>query len=206
MSLEERFQSEGGDLFERRTELETQKEHLSERLERETAGLSELAHGVAPLALVPDLIAAVQVQAKKERTAREAKAVSRLLSIRDTKLVNHLKADNLNAGIVQAVRTFLKQDRDAQRKKTHVEQYLMLDEESETLLSSVHGRRLSEAVTKSRKQLTEVEGLTGKLDTAMELIAAVSLSFPPAAVWPSDHFDAANLDPHLELAAPPPGF
>lgn len=172
-SVEQRFRSEGGELFERRSELETQRKHLSERLERENAGLSELAHGMAPLALVTGMLDVIQVQAQKERTAREAKAIAGLLGKRDAQLTRHLKENGLDASTVAAVQGYLEQDRENRRKKSRIDSYLMLDEECETLLSSVQGRRLSEAVDKSRKQLAEVEHLASGLDNVTRLIASI---------------------------------
>src|SRR5690606_21465907 len=70
VALDERYRREGGVLFEKRAELEASATIAERQLEAARKELRELAAGVAPLLLVPDLLSAVAARDAAEAAAQ----------------------------------------------------------------------------------------------------------------------------------------
>ena len=81
--VKERLQSEGGELFQQKDLLENDRRALADQLDAADGALRELASGAAPFLLVPDLLGAVQVQARDEKLAMQAMILDDILCERD---------------------------------------------------------------------------------------------------------------------------
>ncbi|WP_173097780.1 DNA sulfur modification protein DndD [Actinomadura verrucosospora] len=99
-TIDEAFAKEGGDLYARRRELETERDQIASQLQGVHEALaSTLATGPLPLLLLTPQLSAVRDQVERERHAAEAAQVIQVLRERDSKLVEFLRdlvtADNL---------------------------------------------------------------------------------------------------------------
>ncbi|MFE4650490.1 DNA sulfur modification protein DndD [Streptomyces sp. NPDC056707] len=82
-SLEKAFADEGGDLFTRRVELESDKKQALARLAQVRTELTQLAAGPLPLLMVAPLLDDVRQQARSEQEAQQSAQVLEVLEERD---------------------------------------------------------------------------------------------------------------------------
>jgi DNA sulfur modification protein DndD len=109
--VEEQFAKVGGRHWEERESLLRRRGQLDQSLRDTESRLVGLAATDLPLALVPDLLDAVQRQAAAERVAAEMEVIARLLAERDAELLALLQKKRAGATVVAMVREFLEADR-----------------------------------------------------------------------------------------------
>lgn len=113
--LEERFRKEGGHLYERRGELERAASAADGRFRGAERALRDAAAGAAPLLLVRPLLHRMAKQAEIEATSAQAKATHQLLTDRDAELIERLETHKASAAVLDAVMSFLREDRAARK-------------------------------------------------------------------------------------------
>ncbi|MFJ4702509.1 DNA sulfur modification protein DndD [Streptomyces sp. NPDC088768] len=91
-TLERAFQKEGGNLYERRLELEAEHKQVTEQLAELRGALAQVAAGPLPLLMLSDQLTDVWKQAKREETAAEAHQVLDVLNERDAWILEQLPA------------------------------------------------------------------------------------------------------------------
>ncbi|MEU8965869.1 DNA sulfur modification protein DndD [Streptomyces sp. NPDC048491] len=91
-TLERAFQKEGGNLYERRLELEAEHKQVTEQLAELRGALAQVAAGPLPLLMLTDQLKDVRKQAKREETAAEANQVLDVLNERDAWILEQLPA------------------------------------------------------------------------------------------------------------------
>lgn len=89
-TLERAFEKEGGGLFERRVELETERKQVAGQLAEARAALVQVAAGPLPLLMLDAQIKDVRMQAEQEQAAAEAGQVLDVLAERDQWLLDLL--------------------------------------------------------------------------------------------------------------------
>ncbi|MFF0870149.1 DNA sulfur modification protein DndD [Nonomuraea sp. NPDC003560] len=91
-TIDQAFAKEGGDLYARRVELETERSQVASQLKSINETLANtLAAGPLPLLLLAPQLSAVRDQVEKERRAAETAQVINVLSERDRELLALLK-------------------------------------------------------------------------------------------------------------------
>ncbi|GAA4297814.1 DNA sulfur modification protein DndD [Actinomadura luteofluorescens] len=91
-TIDEAFAKEGGDLYSRRAELESERSQTASQLKSINEVLaSTIATGPLPLLLLAPQLSAVREQVERERHASEASQVIEVLSERDSKLLSLLR-------------------------------------------------------------------------------------------------------------------
>lgn len=105
------FQSIGGDLYERQSELEAQKQAADKAVEDSTQTLLELAAGGLPLLLVEEQVKDCQTQAADEEVAQRNAAVIDVLKDRDQALSDYLNSLNVGQETLSAITDFVTSDR-----------------------------------------------------------------------------------------------
>lgn len=91
-TIDEAFAKEGGDLYARRAELESERYQIASQLESVKETLAgTLATGPLPLLLLAPQLSAVRHQVERERRAAEAAQVIEVLNERDSKLLTLLR-------------------------------------------------------------------------------------------------------------------
>lgn len=158
-----RFRQQGGDLYEKRKELEEQLNFTAKNIQLNEASLCEVASGVAPLLLVKDLMSMVQTQAEAEEVAHREEIVCNMLDARDQALLEKLASLSNDRQTLPAIRSYLDEDRKIRRASTLTERYLYLHQDSfETLCSLISTElpNLEKVLLNelSRLQETRVEG------------------------------------------------
>ncbi len=118
---EARFRAEGGDLYDRRRELEDDRDACHRRLRENEDGLRDQATALAPLLLVEEIIAAAANRADEEWTAVEAKRTHEVLSVRDRQVVAQLREREGSAVLVEELDSLLRQDRDERQSATTID-------------------------------------------------------------------------------------
>ena len=146
------LEREGGDLYERRKELEEERDACHRKLREAEDGLRDQATTLAPLLLVEDVILEAANRADAEQKAVEAKRTDEVLSERDQKILRKLKARKGSASLVEELDALLRKDRDARRPPADSEVLLEVSDFTRHEL-----RRLSSgALDVSRSSLREM--------------------------------------------------
>jgi len=126
---EKHFRSEGGDLFERREELEAELKKLRKALADEENTLRDLADGVAPLLLVSPLLTELESQAKRETKIRKAEVLLNALEERDAEVLLDFEAARTPTSHVDRLESILRKDREARRAVLSEPCYLHVDDQ-----------------------------------------------------------------------------
>jgi DNA sulfur modification protein DndD len=171
---EQTFRQQGGELFERRSDLERHRSMLNDRLRHLDATLIELASGPLPLRIVQDLLNRVEQQRQLEITAHRAAIVGEMLEERDAKLmaVIHRGANEL----ITAVDDFLTADRAQRSADSQVQTFLHGSDEFHDRISFVLPKEIDRVAQQTDQFLRERKSVEGELDECDRQLAAV----PPA--------------------------
>jgi len=110
-----------------------------------------------PLALVPDLLDAVQRQAALERDAAETEVIARLLAERDAALLTLLQKKRVGQATVSLVSEFLTADRDRRTQPQAEDQRLRLSDAAWQLLDYLLQRGRDERKSLAQEQLEQLE-------------------------------------------------
>ena len=108
---EERYRTEGGELFLRRKELESERSELIRQKAAWEAQLRELVAGPLPLVLVDDLLQQVEQQARHETEIKRARVLGEVLDSRDRELLAVLGHSVEDSGVIQRIQDLLEADR-----------------------------------------------------------------------------------------------
>ena len=135
--VELRFRQQGGDLFEKRVELEEQRSIKQSEIDRLHDDLREVASGVAPLLIVKSLLRCIKVQAGKEELSRKEEIVCEMLDDRDQTLIERLVTMQYSEITVSDIRQYLETDRIDRRVASSVERYLKLNDDDTKLLTQL---------------------------------------------------------------------
>ncbi|MBB5957414.1 DNA sulfur modification protein DndD [Saccharothrix tamanrassetensis] len=87
-AVEDAFAKEGGTLFNRREELQAERDRVAEELAAVRAALTHLASGALPFAMLHDQLETAGAQAAREREAEQARQVLGVLEERDQWVVD----------------------------------------------------------------------------------------------------------------------
>ena len=118
---EARFRAEGGDLYERRKELEEERDACHRRVREAEDGLRDQATTLAPFLLVEDVIAAAADRADEEWTAVEAQRTHEVLSARDRKVLKALRGRKRSSRLVEELDDLFRRDREERKSATRIE-------------------------------------------------------------------------------------
>ena len=118
---EARFRAEGGDLYERRKELEENRDACHRRVREAEDGLRDQATTLAPLLVVEEVIRAAADRADEEWTAVEAQRTHAALTAHDQRVVAQLRDRKKSEAFVAELDSLLSQDRDERQSATTTE-------------------------------------------------------------------------------------
>jgi DNA sulfur modification protein DndD len=133
----ERLHAEGGDLFAQKDLLENNRLALVTDLENVDASLRDVANGSAPLLLVPDLLGAVQDQARREQQSVQAAMLDDILRERDDLLLKTMSGLGTSATVQERLTAFLATDRRERTATRDLPRYLQVSEEATSLLQDL---------------------------------------------------------------------
>lgn len=112
---EDKFRSEGGELFQQRGALESNLAKLNSRKFELESEFRELISGPLPLLLIDPLLAEVEKRVRHEHNVRHAQALVEVLEERDTDVIATLQRRSIQAKAVDVIEDVLTKD----RKKRH---------------------------------------------------------------------------------------
>ena len=107
----DKFRQEGGELYEKRGDLEAEQARLEKALAAEDAKLWDIAAGPAPFLLIPDLLDETEKQARRETEARKAAVLVAALEERDSGVLRLLKRHKLPPQQISLIDRLLQTDR-----------------------------------------------------------------------------------------------
>lgn len=142
---EDRFRHEGGELYLKRKELETELTKLEAAKRTEEEKLRELAAGPLPLSLIDGLLGEVETQARHEISIRHNRLLVEVMDERDESTLDMLYKLGLSSDSIKQVKKQLKLDRDQRRKEAHEDLILDADDHLSAHLSHLRSRVIPEA-------------------------------------------------------------
>lgn len=164
----EKFEKNGGEIFESRKAIEAQKSILQEELSRVKQQMREQAAGTLPLLLVQNLIEGVTVQAESENTAEHNEFLHETLLQQKNKLSKELKKWKADTAITKKVDDFL--DTEITKLKSSDQSpspaYLGLDRSEYIALKGLDRSTLEFAARNARSLLDQA----GKLEQEIQKI------------------------------------
>ena len=137
LNIEEEYRKIGGELYERRIEIEREKVGMETVLGESAARLREFAAGELPLLLVRDLLAAVHVQDTAEEEVLRARNLATVLENRDRELLERIRCLGIDDDTAVAVSAYLSEDRERRRSMGKQQTFLDLLPETRGNLNSL---------------------------------------------------------------------
>lgn len=171
-ALEERYRREGGILFERRTELEAEAVSGERQLDEARKNLRELAAGVAPFLLVPDLLSAIATRDAAEETARRDRETLTAIADEHEALLTLPMFEQLPARELVALRAALEERRVARSLAAEMISHLDLSADTRLLLGSMMKTELKTVANRVKAALKHEREAEGALDHAKTTLAA----------------------------------
>lgn len=161
------FHRQGGGLFERRVELETELRAVKAEIDRRRADVRALADGALPLALVSDRLTALRETDAQEVAGEQARVALDLLRDRDTWLLT-LVGEPTRSELAQHLQV------DLERRSTEADQpvALGLSGEARVLLSGLD-QSLSEHKQAAEDTIASLRELLGQAEHIERQLAAV---------------------------------
>jgi DNA sulfur modification protein DndD len=197
---ERAFWREGGELYDRRTEVEESRRTAIERLTRIDERLRDLASGALPLRLVGNLVGQVVDQMRLEKDAQRAEVLGDALLDRDRRLLKHVRAQ-AGREVTAEIQKFLDADRAERAEAAELPRYLHPTEELEQRLSFVWPNELHRAASEVRDLLQQREVAQADIDECDRQLAAVpSADAIAATIRRRDECETAVAEAKVRLA------
>ena len=107
----EKFRLEGGDLYVKRDEMDTERSCLETAVESEENSLRELAAGAAPLLLILPMLENIEHQSQKEAQADKSRVLVNALEERDSEIIAQLPKATFAEKQINLIERILQNDR-----------------------------------------------------------------------------------------------
>ena len=163
-AVEEEFRRIGGDLYERRKELEIDLGDAEAAFGASSENLREQASGVLPLLLVSDLMKSAAKRDMEDAEIGKARQVHELLAGRDAAVLEHLKSKGVETGTLALARKFLDKNRAVYRRRASRETTLDLAQEARDALTALLHGGLDEAHKSASERLARHQDAQSDLD------------------------------------------
>jgi DNA sulfur modification protein DndD len=108
---EDHFRSEGGELYQRRKELEDELAAQIVQKSENEAKFRDLVAGPLPLLLVENLLAEVEQVVRHETEIKKARVLQEVLETRDAKVLDTLKSEKIGSQLLRSMARVLEEDR-----------------------------------------------------------------------------------------------
>ncbi|PNU18825.1 DNA sulfur modification protein DndD [Geothermobacter hydrogeniphilus] len=171
--IELRYRQQGGELYNRRNELELKLESSRDQVSTLEAELREIAAGASPLLLVDNLLSDIATQAEHEDKAERSRILNEELQQRDEQLLSILKKEALNNGVMSRIDQFLKEDLQTRQKVAETECYLHLSPEAQHKLNLLRGSELPLLRKEISSTLSNLQEANNKLEAIERSLASI---------------------------------
>ncbi|MFJ2805065.1 DNA sulfur modification protein DndD [Kitasatospora sp. NPDC087271] len=165
------FQKDGGELYERRRELEERRKDLAKAQAATEESLVALVAGALPLLLVGEQLTAVHKQAAVEQHAEESGQIIDLLAVRDLDIIARLDKV-LPATELKELRTHLEADRRDRESAVTVERTLALTSDGHRQLAGLD-QVLANEQDRARELLAQAADRAAALEALDRQLAGV---------------------------------
>lgn len=192
---DERFRREGGNLFERRAEIERGLGAVEAQVERVERDLREAAAGAAPLLMVGDLLASASDRDAAEHRARMSRATADALREEFAGVMASSRATALSAAARKALQSEIDERLAARDQAAAAPIELDLDGDARTVLAGLIQSDLEAAQDRLEELLVEERGARSRLEELRAEVAAIPSADALA------HLIAARDAARLEVAA-----
>ena len=132
--IEDEFRRLGGELFERRREVEEELEHSTVALRDSEEALRHLAAGSLPLLMAAVIADSAAERDQQEQDTHSARQVDLYLAGRDEDILTHLRGQGVPETTLASLRDYLTADRAANRGVAERETVLDLSSDARTAL------------------------------------------------------------------------
>ena len=150
---EDDYRKLGGELYDKRVEIERERDEAERTLAASGARLCELAAGNLPLLIARDLLGAVRERDLAEERTRRSREVADVLGERDEALLDLMRSRGIGGGDLDAVAGHLGADREIRRKTGERGTVLDLSPEIRGDLRDLLNGELEEARRKARSEV-----------------------------------------------------
>ena len=110
-NLDDQFRKLGGQLYEKRADIEQARDKACDDAASGADVLRELAAGALPLLLVRDLLKSAASRDQSEESGRRAREISQTLKARDEAVLKHLRKQALDKEALGTLKAFFEKDR-----------------------------------------------------------------------------------------------
>ncbi len=164
VSLKEaHFRSEGGELFDKRAELDRRLAEVRQEKLRTEAQLRELAAGMLPLAMLRSELNALHRLADHEEDIKRARTVLTVLQRRDQNLIRQLTNEGLSAKALATVSTVMKDDQKRRKADADGELYLGASGDLPAQLEWIEASPLTSAEHQARSLVKAIGSFDEKI-------------------------------------------
>lgn len=171
--IEVRYRQQGGELFERRGELEARYARHKQLVEEKEEGLRLIASGSAPLLLVEGLLKQMAGQVDTENKAEKSRILNEEIEERDQKLLQVLEKTSIASDAFIQVQKFLADDREKREQHANTDCYLKMTPDAQQRLNTLLSSELQEIRSTIKQKLTEFDEANSLLDTAERSLASL---------------------------------
>jgi len=168
-----RFEREGGESYQRRAEIEAERQSALHKLRAVQDELRELAEGAGPLLLVTSALERIMAQDKAEDAANRAAAMTKVLSDRDARLLQELKRSKFTKIAIKTIEAILGEDRIRFARSTKGKTYLELGANGRQSLQFLRSALLPTTRARIQKLVAEARCLSGDLVNAERALSNV---------------------------------
>ena len=163
-AVEEKYRNLGGELYEKRVEIERDVEEAERVLDESATRLRELAASELPLLVVRDLLDDARRRDLAEEETHRSRDMSAILDERDRRLLGFIRGRSLTADDLEAIAAHLDADREAYRRAGSSSTVLNLSPDVRGDLRGILDGRLDELERKASSELARWVGATDRAD------------------------------------------
>ncbi|WP_033288304.1 DNA sulfur modification protein DndD [Amycolatopsis jejuensis] len=171
--VNERLRLEGGELFDRSSELEAAKLHLAESAKDLDSRLRDAAAGTLPLQLVREQLLELAESAESELYDRRQRDIRDILQKRDRAILGQLKKQAVSTEVIKNVQDYLAADRKSQTGKEKKKPIAELSNESVVILRRLIDADLDAEIGNAQRLIDQRATVVQELDDVLQMIASV---------------------------------
>ena len=171
--LEDQFRQEGGEVFQKRHEIENDKQSIVNEISIIVNELLSIAKGPAPLLLIGNLLDQVITQDNKESEISNSESILEVLKARDQDIIKHCSKLKLPNDSMENIKTFLSNDISLRVSQTQITPYLDLNKDSKCKLKDLKNKELPTVDRIINDNLKKYDDLKDSLNVLDRKLAGV---------------------------------
>lgn len=153
--VEAKYRKLGGDLFDRRLELESRLSDAEKDLKDSVERLRETATGKLPLLMVRALLESADSRDRHEEECRRAREVSDVLQQRDQATLIHLRWQTVSDDVLRTLNRFFREDRAKRQTLAKDQTFLDLSPATRSVLHGLLGSDLKDTADVAWRQINQ---------------------------------------------------